>query len=33
MTEMACENMTTEDALRRILPDIVAVDVQNEPVG
>lgn len=32
MTEMACENMTTEDALRRILPDIVAVDVQNDSV-
>lgn len=33
MTEMACDNMATEDALRRILPDIVSVDVQNDTVA
>lgn len=33
MTEMACENMATEDALRKILPDIVTVDVQNDSVA
>lgn len=32
MTEMACENMETEDALRRILPGIATVDVQNDSV-
>lgn len=32
MTEMACDNMATEDALRRILPDIRTVDVQNDSV-
>ncbi len=32
MTEMACDNMATEDALRKILPDIVTVDVQNDSV-
>ena len=30
MTEMACDNMATEDALRRILPDIATVDVEND---
>lgn len=32
MTEMACDNMATEDALRRILPEISTVDVQNDSV-
>lgn len=32
MTEMACDNMATEDALRRILPHITTIDVQNDTV-
>lgn len=32
MTEMACDNMATEDALRRILPEISTIDVQNDTV-
>lgn len=32
MTEMACDNMATEDALRRILPDITSLDVENDSV-
>lgn len=32
MTEMACDNMDTEDALRRILPRISTVDIQNDSV-
>lgn len=32
MTEMACDDMRTEDALRRILPHISTVDVQNDSV-
>lgn len=32
MTEMACDNMATEDALRRILPQISTIDVQNDTV-
>lgn len=32
MTEMACDNMETEDALRRILPHISTIDVQNDSV-
>ena len=32
MTEMACDNMATEDAIRKILPEIVTVDVQNDSV-
>lgn len=32
MTEMACDNMATEDALRRILPHIATIDVQNDTV-
>lgn len=31
-TEMACDNMETEDALRRILPRIATIDVQNDTV-
>lgn len=30
MTEIACEDMATEDALRRILPKIVTVGVEND---
>jgi hypothetical protein len=32
MTEMACDDMRTEDALRRILPRISTLDVQNDSV-
>lgn len=32
MTEMACDNMATEDALRRILPHIATVELQNDSV-
>lgn len=32
MTEMACDNMATEDALRRILPAISTIDVQNDTI-
>lgn len=32
MTEMACDNMATEDALRRILPDISTIDMQSDTV-
>jgi hypothetical protein len=32
MTEMACDDMRTEDALRRILPHISSIDVQNDSV-
>ena len=32
MTEMACDNMATEDALRRILPGISTLDVQGDSV-
>lgn len=32
MTEMACDNMATEDALRRILPDLSTIDVQSDTV-
>lgn len=32
MTEMACDNMAAEDALRRILPDISTLDVENDSV-
>lgn len=30
MTEVACDNMATEDALCRILPDIAVVYMQND---
>lgn len=33
MTEVACDNMATEDALREILPNIATVDVQNDSVA
>ncbi len=32
MTELACDNMQTEEALRRILPCISTIDVQNDSV-
>lgn len=32
MTEMACDDMQTEDALRRILPDIAAIDMENDSI-
>lgn len=32
MTEMACDNMATEDAIRKILPNISTIDVQNDSV-
>lgn len=32
MTEMACDDMKTEDALRRILSHISTIDVQNDSV-
>lgn len=31
-TEIACDNMATEDALRKILPDISTVDVNNDSI-
>lgn len=32
MTEIACDNMATEDALRKILPNIATVDVTNDSI-
>jgi len=32
MTKMACDDMKTEDALRRILPGISTIDVQNDSI-
>lgn len=32
MTEIACDNMAVEDALRKILPDIATVDMENDSV-
>ena len=32
MTEMACDNMAVEDALRRILPNIATVYIQNDSI-
>lgn len=32
MTEMACDDMRTEDAIRRILPRISTIEVQNDSV-
>lgn len=32
MTEMACDDMRTEEAMRRILPRISTIDVQNDSV-
>ena len=33
MTEMACDNMAVEDALRRILPNIAMVYIQNDSIA
>lgn len=33
MTEMACDNMATEDAIRRILPNIATVYVENDSIA
>ncbi|MDE6120620.1 MAG: META domain-containing protein [Muribaculaceae bacterium] len=32
MTEMACDNMATEDALRRILPSITTICAENDTI-
>lgn len=32
MTEMACDNMATEEAMRRILPHINIIDIENDSV-
>lgn len=32
MTEMACDDMRAEDALRRILPDIATIEAKNDTV-
>lgn len=32
ITELACDNMATEEALRRILPHITTVDVESDTV-
>ena len=32
MTEIACDNMAVEDALRKILPEIATVDMENDSV-
>ena len=33
MTEMACDNMATEDALRKIMPNIATVCIQNDSIA
>lgn len=33
MTEMVCDNMATEDAIRRILPNIATVYIQNDSIA
>ncbi|WP_289697255.1 META domain-containing protein [uncultured Duncaniella sp.] len=33
MTEMACDDMATEDAIRRILPNIATVYIQNDSIA
>ena len=33
MTEMACDDMAVEDALRRILPNIATVYIQNDSIA
>lgn len=33
MTEKACDNMAVEDALRRILPNIVTIYIQNDSIA
>ncbi len=32
MTEMACDNMATEEALRRVLNQSAAIDVENDTI-
>ena len=32
MTRMLCENMATEEALTKILPNIVTIDVENDSI-
>lgn len=32
MTELACDNMVTENALRRIFPNIFRVDIENDSI-
>lgn len=32
MTEKACDNMATEDAIRKILPDISTVCIENDSI-
>lgn len=32
MTEMACDNMATEDALRKIIPHIMTIDVETDTI-
>lgn len=32
MTEMACDNMATEEALRLILPEIETIDAENDSI-
>ncbi len=33
MTEMACDNMATEEAIRKILPSIATVDIENDSIA
>lgn len=33
MTEMACDNMATEEAIRKILPVIATVDIENDSIA
>ena len=33
MTEMACDNMATEDAIRKILPDIATLYIENDSIA
>lgn len=33
MTMMACENMASEDALRKVLPAVVTITVENDSVA
>ena len=33
MTEMACDDMSVEDALRRILPNIASIHIQNDSIA
>ncbi len=33
MTEMACDNMAVEDALRRILPNIASIHIENDSIA